>query len=329
MPTLLMCPATVDVESLKRFHRVPDGALRDRWGREPRMLAPGVPYLLGSDAGFDESLYLSELEPCGPLLCDMCQDFGCAATVGLADISFDLRRHASGGLSFAGAMADVYQERIGRFSKAMEEHQQAIAAYHRATRPGAPKNLSKVAARDALLRSGAELRANFHHELERVTRNWYPRSTMLVSGSMRVPDRVRHSRKLSRLDVASQAAASKLVEMARYSKYLGRGLVAIDLGRRGLNVHEVYEAGGDWQRQAFVETGGFGLGVAASAGLTSAAATALEVIVLATPAGWALIVAGLVAAGLVAAGSMAISSLGEYEAGIVYDKVRRWQVDGT
>jgi hypothetical protein len=329
MPTLLMCPATADVESLKRFHRVPDGALLDRWGQEPRMLAPGVPYLLGSDAGFDESLYLSELWPCGPLLCDMCQDFGCAATLGLADISFDLRRHTSGGLSFAGAMADVYQERIGRFSKAMEQHQQAIAAYHRATRPGAPKSLSKVAARDALLRSGAELRANFHHELERVTRNWYPRSSMLVSGSTRVPDRVRHSRKLSRLDVASKAQLSRLVELARNAKYLGRGLVLIDLGRRALNVHEVYEAGGDWQRQAFVESVGFGLGVGAGRGLATGAATVLEAIVVLTPAGWALIAAGLAAPGVVAAGSMAISSLGEYEAGILYDKVRRWQVDGT
>ncbi len=320
MPTLLMCPATAEVESLKRFHRVPDGALLDRWGQEPRMLAPGVPYLLGSDAGFDESLYLSELWPCGQLLCDMCQDFGCAATLGLADISFDLRRHASGGLSFAGAMADVYQERIGRFSKAMEQHQQAIAAYHRATRPGAPKSLSKVAARDALLRSGAELRANFHHELERVTRNWYPRSTMLVSGSMRVPDRVRHSRKLSRLDVASKAQLSSLVKMARNAKYVGRGLVLIDLGRRGLNVKEVSDGGGDWQRQAFVETGGFGLAALAATVLTGAAMTALETVVFATPVGWALIVAGLAVAGAAAVGALNISNLGENLAGQLYDQ---------
>ena len=116
MPTLLMCPATAEVESLKRFHRVPDGALLDRWGQEPRMLAPGG----------------------------------------------------------------------------------------------------------------------------------YPRSTMPVSGR----------------------------------------------------------------------------------GLATGAATALEATALATPAGWALIAAALAAPGVVAAGSMVISSLGEYEAGALYDKVLRWQVGG-
>ena len=40
----------------------------------------------------------------------------------------------------------------------------------------------------------------------------------MVSGGQRVPDRVRHSRKISRLDVASQAQASKPVELGRYAR---------------------------------------------------------------------------------------------------------------
>lgn len=323
MPTLLMCPATADAESLKVFHRVPDGGLRDRWGQEPRVLAPGVPYLLGSDAGFDESLYCTELEPWGSLLCDICQDFGCAATLGLAEISSDLRRYASGEMPWMAAAAGVYEERIGSFSTAMKRHQEAIVAYHGATRHGAPKNLSKVAARDELLRSGFDLRERFYHELHSVTRNWYPRPTMLVSGSMRVPDRVRHSPKLSRLDVASKAELSRLVELARHTKYVGRGLVAIDLGMRANRVQEAYEGGGDWHRQAFVEAAGFGFGFGAGTVLTAATGSALELIVLATPAGWALIVGGLAAVGVVAVGSMAGSRLGELGSGRIYDDVVR------
>ncbi len=320
MPTLLMCPNGADLESLQRFHRVPEGSLLDRWGREPRTLSAFEPYLLGSDHGRDESGLCNTLAPHSRLLCDMCQDFGGPATVELAEISFDLRNHAASVLDYGGAAAGVYGERIGRFSTAMEQHQKAIAAYHRATRPRAPKGLSKALAREELLRSGAELNASFRHELGLVSRKWYPRSTMLVSGGQRVPDRVRHSRKLSRLDVASQAQASKLVELGRHAKYGNRGLLAIDLGRRVLNVHATHEDGGDWHRQAFVESAAFSAGAWSAGVLAGSAAAALDVFVVATPAGWVLLIAaGLIAAGVVMAGSATFSQSVETAAGQLYD----------
>ena len=320
MPTLLMCPNGSDLESLQRFHRVPEGSLLDRWGREPRSLSACEPYLLGSDHGQDESGLCNRLAPHGRLLCDMCQDFGGPATVELAEISFDLRNHAASVLDYGGAAAGVYGERIGRFSTAMEQHQKAIAAYHGATRRGAPKGVSKALAREQLLRSGAELNASFRHELGLVSRKWYPRSTMLVSGGQRVPDRVRHSRKISRLDVASQAQASRLVELGRYARYGNRGLLGIDLGRRVLNVHATHEDGGDWHRQAFVETVGFSAGAWSAGVLTASAVAALNLVVVATPVGWVLlVVAGLAAAGVVMAGSATFSQSFESAAGQLYD----------
>ena len=42
-----MCPHGSDLQSLTRWHDVPEGSLRDRYGREPRSLSPKVPYVLG------------------------------------------------------------------------------------------------------------------------------------------------------------------------------------------------------------------------------------------------------------------------------------------
>ena len=320
MPTLLMCPNGSDLPSLTRFHDVPEGSLLDRWGREPRSLSPRVPYLLGSDHGGDELDYCRMLEPHGGLLCDMCQDFGGAATVGLAEISADLRSYLSRGESVVGAAAGVYATRVARFAEAMERHQRAIEEHFRATHPGAPKTLSSRATREALLRSGAELSRMFRHELALVTKGWFPRSRMLVSGGAQVPDRVRHSPKISRLDVATRAVASKLVEWGHYARYLGRGLVVVDLGRRAQNVYEVQQSGGDWHRQAFVETGGFGAGLGTGVALTGVTMAALEIVVAATPVGWVLIVGSLAVAGIVAGGSIAMSSAGEQVFGDLYDK---------
>ncbi|MBU6441681.1 MAG: hypothetical protein KGS28_15760, partial [Betaproteobacteria bacterium] len=268
MPTLLMCPHRSDLRALVQFHGVPEGSLLDRWGREPDWLSARVPYLLGSDQGLDELDYCRMLEPHGGLLCDMCQDFGPAATVGLAELTVDLRSHAVDGLSLAQAAADTYRGRMERFLEAMRQHQDAIDAYHRATRKGAPEGPPRAAARAALQRSGAELSHMFRQELALLTTNWFPRAMMLVSGKVLVPDRVRQQPKISRLDVRSKAQAWKLAELARYARYLSRGVLAIDLGRRIHNVHDVEQSGGDWYRQAFVEAGGFAAGAGTGVALT-------------------------------------------------------------
>ncbi|MBU6442133.1 MAG: hypothetical protein KGM87_12975 [Betaproteobacteria bacterium] len=320
MPTLLMCPHRSDLQSLIRFHGVPEGSLLDRWGREPDWLSARVPYLLGSDYGHDELDYCRMLESHGGLLCDMCQDFGGAATVALAELSVDLRNHAANGLSVAQAAADTYRGRMDRFLEAMTRHQETIDAYHRATRTGAPDGVPRAAARAALQRSGAELNSMFGQELALMTRNWYPRATMLVSGRVVVPDRVRQQPKISRLDVRSKAQAWKLAELATKARYLGRGVVAIDLGLRVQNVYDVKQSGGDWYRQAFVEAGGFAAGAGTGVALTGVTLAALELVVAATPAGWVLIVGGLAAAAVVAAGSVVMSSAGEQVLGNLYDK---------
>lgn len=325
MPTLLMCPHRSDLQSLIRFHGVAEGSLLDRWGREPEWLSARVPYLLGSDYGHDELDYCRMLEPHGGLLCDMCQDFGGAATVALAELSVDLRNHVLNGLSVAQAAADTYRGRMERFLEAMRQHQDAIDAYHRATRKGAPEGPPRAAARAALQRSGAELNSMFRQELALLTTNWFPRAMMLVSGKVLVPDRVRQIPKISRLDVRSKAQAWKLAELARYARYLSRGVLVIDLGRRIQNVYDVEQSGGDWRRQMAIEAAGFGGASIAGAASTLVGAGAIGAVAMLTPAGWALIVVGLAAAGMAAAGSIAAGLAAEEFAREHYDDIVKFQ----
>ncbi|WP_018912964.1 hypothetical protein [Thiomonas sp. FB-6] len=244
MPTLLMCPYGSDVQSLRRWHDVPEGSLRDSWGLEPRLLSPKLPYLLGSDHGEDERDYCSTLAPYGGLLCDMCQDFGSPATVALAELTSDFQRYASTGLAGGGSVADVYRKRVGRFLGAMRSHQEAIDAYHRATRRGAPEGPPRNAARAALQRTGDELNQMFRQELGQLTKTWSPRTTMLVSGRVVVPDRVRQKPKISRLDVRSRTEAWMLTKLGTSAKYLSRGFLVIDLGIRVQRVNAVSDSGG-------------------------------------------------------------------------------------
>ncbi|WP_297906580.1 hypothetical protein [Thiomonas sp.] len=279
----------------------------------------------GSDYGSDERDYCSMLEPHGKLLCDMCQDFGSANTVALAELTSDFQRYESTGRATVSAGADVYRGRMERFLKAMERHQNAIDAYHHGTRGGAPKNLPRASLRDTLQRTGAELNQMFRQELAQLTGNWFPRSRMLVSGRVVVPDRVRHNPKISRLDVRTPTQAWMLAKLGTCARYLSRGLVVIDLGRRAQNVDAVRDAGGDWHRQAAIEAAGFG-GSAITGGLGAAAAgEVLSAVAMLTPAGWVLIVAGLAVAGAVAAGTILAGQAAEDFARQQYDQVLAFQ----
>ena len=325
MPTLLMCPGGAYASTLTDWDDVPEGSLRDRWGREPHRLSPRVPYLLGSDFGGDESGICGMLDPHGGLLCDLCQDFGGPTTVALAEISADLRRYASEGLGAAGAVSDTYRARVARFAGAMQRHQEAVAAYHRATRAGAPGNPSRAAAREALQRSGAELNQQFHRELELSTRGWYPRSRMVVSGGAQVPDRVRNTPKLSRLDVRSQTQASALVQLAQGAKYVNRGVVVIDAGMRIQRVQETADSGEDWHRQAAIESAGFVGAVLGGSMGTAIGGAALGAVMAMTPAGWVVIVAGVAAAGITLTGTKTVGTAAELLVGGAYDSIRQFQ----
>jgi hypothetical protein len=98
-----------------------------------------------------------------------------------------------------------------------------------------------------------------------------------------------------RLNIESQAQASKLARMGKLVNGLGHTAIAADAGIRVLKVMDIEAEGGDWMREGAKEITGFGFGSAAgiaSGQLAFAGGTWLAVqagLTLAGPVGWILL----------------------------------------
>jgi len=76
----------------------------------------------------------------------------------------------------------------------------------------------------------------------------------------------------------------------------------VDAGRRINGVHNTYEAGGNWQKEAAIQAAGFGLGGAVGVKAGSGVVAGLTAIGLGlTPLGWVAIIGVGIAAGFFAA----------------------------
>ena len=345
MPSLLLSQYPTTTRRLSQDLGVPDDCIRESRGREPERLHAHTPYLLGACHDSSEHAICSMLEPHGRVLTEMCRELGESATLGLADLSSELRRY---GLAGVGAGADLtrkrraapsflaptggrarrspalgalYSGRIGRFVEAVQEHQTNMLAYHQATRKGASADAAAVAeARSKLVRSGSDLNQRFALELDATTRRLRPRQRTLMSDRHQMPELVRKPNSVAQLNVGSHIEASRLVQLSRNTRIVGRTVVIVDLGLRADEVFEAYEAGEDWQRKAVVESAGFILSAVEGTLLTRAALISLQVILAPTPAGWALILGtGLAATAFVASGSSLADHFAKYVAELSFD----------
>ena len=324
MPTLLLSPHGTDLHSLRMFNDIPDGCLLDRWGREPSSLSPRVPYLLGSDQGFDELRYCHEVEPYSGVLCDICQDFGGPTTVALAEIFADMQAAENDGpdaLSYAQAATSVYAARRRQFLSAMRKHEQALDNYRRATARGAPQGLPRTQALEAVRRSGQDLNDAFRLEINIALKHSYARSTMMTPAGRRVPDRVRNSPKITRLDLRSLTQAGHLGWFGKVANRLGPGLVVVEAIQRAEHVRAVHDAGGDWKREAFVAASGFLGGALGGALVTAGTAPVILVVGAGTRSPAAVVVVSAQSVALVSQAAAFGDSVGQRGAGLLYDKV--------
>lgn len=321
MPTFLLSDQSCDTRWTLRDMDIPEGCLLDRCGVEPRMLHAHVPYVLAGDDGADPYGIGSLLEPHGPRLTDLCLSIGGPATLGLAALTDDLRQAVDDGLGHFGAAAGVYSARANRFRQAVDSYEQAMLGYYHATRKGAPSHLSRSAALAQLQSSSAELHRRFQLELDVAARRLTPRYRTLLSGGKRVPDLVRQTRKVARLDVASRIEGSLLERLARAVTKAGQGLMVVDVARRAKRVYEEFERGADWRREAFVQTGGFTAATVMGQLLGRAGGGALGFVFISTRSGWAVVAVAAPTVKFVADGTQAADRLGQLGAGSLYDEV--------
>ncbi len=105
---------------------------------------------------------------------------------------------------------------------------------------------------------------------------------------------------------------------------LGNGLAVIDFSSRIGDIHNEYEAGGDWERKMFVESLSFSLSASAGIAAAHAGTAALGFLVAATPVGWVgLLVAGIIVAGAAGA-SITMNSYVQQHGDAWYDGIMSW-----
>ncbi|WP_018915436.1 hypothetical protein, partial [Thiomonas sp. FB-6] len=215
----------------------------------------------------------------------------------------------------------VYAARRRQFLSAMRKHEQALDNYRRATARGAHQGLPRTQALEAVRRSGQELNTAFQLEVNSARQSAIPRSTMQTPGGKRVPDRVRNSLKITRLDLRSIQQAANVSMFARVAKILSPGLLVVDIAARGRHVHDMHKPGDDWHREVFVEIGGLlgSAGAGAAGSFLSIIVIGGTVFIFKSPA---LSVA--VGTGAISATAHAIDGgdfYGKLVAGKIYDQV--------
>lgn len=321
MPSLLLCDATCPTDSIDSELGLPEGLIRDTRGQPARWMQANTPYLLGHAPHWSDLNIGCSLEPQGTMLTSICLDYGGTTALALADLRQELQQLGREALTGTGAAAGVTHSRIDRFRRAVHDYQDAMLAYHRATH-GAPLTApARRAALDRVRHAGSTLNLEFAQELSAASRRLTPRFRALASGDPRVPDMIRHTRKVARLDVASQIEATRLIQLARNARRAGRLALIIDLGLRFHDVHEDMAAGKDWRRRMFVETGGF-MGAAVTGLLAGRLAAGMVGLAVAgTRSGWVLILAGGAAATAITAASNFGDAAGQTIVGQWYDSI--------
>ncbi|MCF6325449.1 MAG: hypothetical protein L3J89_14220 [Gammaproteobacteria bacterium] len=123
------------------------------------------------------------------------------------------------------------------------------------------------------------------------------------------------SRHIKRLELSSNIEARAIGQFSKAAKVIGKGIIVLDLGVRAYDVNNVREAGGDWERAAFVESFGFAASIGAgSFGIAIGAATFLAM----TPVGWVAIIV------TTAAASLWMNGKGKELGNSIYDDVKKF-----
>lgn len=224
-------------------------------------------------------------------------------------------------IGLIGASTSVYANRIGGFAGAVKEYQDALMAF-RGSLNSNPA--SKALAKQKAVRAFQNLQIRFKHELNAINAGIKAKRGTPLSSSTRATNIAQSSRNVTKLNVASQIEVNNLVKFTRHAKFLGNGLAVIDFTSRIGNVHNSYQAGGNWERDLFVESSSFVASALTGTAVVNAGAAALGFLVVATPIGWVgLVVGGVVVAGAAAAGSIAMNSAVKDNSGGWYDSIMK------
>ena len=288
---------------------------------KPTMVAANTPYLLESNSSNVSKSVLSQLSPM-PVsreLINLSFSYGGDNVVALAEITAKLKDYNIG---LMGASTSVYANRIGGFAGAVKDYQSALMEYRQAV---TSNSALKASAKQKAHAAFQKMQSQFRNELNVVTAQAKARRGTPLTSADRATNIARSSRNVAKLNVTNQVQANNLVKFSKNAKFLGNGLAVIDFGSRVGNIHNSYKAGGNWEREMFIESSSFALGATAGTVAVNVGGAALTFLIAATPIGWVgLIIGGTVVAGAAAGASIVTNNAVKSNSGALYDTITAW-----
>ncbi|BFM09579.1 hypothetical protein [Halioxenophilus aromaticivorans] len=318
MNELVFCKRPTDASTMHNLYGMDSELLHGRGGSNPGALSAFTPYVFGQDVSASSQYLLDRLSnpQTNRELTHLALSYGADNTLALSDITSKLLEYNIG---VVGASTSVYANRLGGFAGAVQEYQDALLEY--ADAKGASKPVKEIARQKAQA-AFDKLQTRFRHELKAVNAANKSRKGTPLSSIKRATNIANSSRDITKLEVTSQAQAHNLLKFTKHAKVLGNGLAVIDFTSRVGNIHNEYKAGGNWERELFIESSSFAASAAAGTLVVNAGSAALGMLMVATPVGWVgLIVGGIAVAGAAAATSMAVNSEIKTNGGGWYDSL--------
>ncbi len=288
MSEFLLCNQPMKADFLSNTCGIDPNLIQGRGCSKPASISPYTPYVLGEELSTFDSQLISILSTpkVANNLTNLSLSFGCDNAVALAEMTKKLQEYNVG---LIGASTSVYANRLGGIAGAVKEYKDALMAYRNAIKSNpAVKTIAKQKAFKAF----QNLQFRFKHELNAINAGIRARRGTPLSNATRATNIARSSRNVSKLNVTSQAQAHNLVKFTQHAKFLGNGLAVIDFTSRGGSVRNEYKAGGEWERELFIESSSFAANAITGTAVVNAGAAALSFLVVATPIGWVGLVVG-------------------------------------
>ena len=219
----------------------------------PSMLTANQPYLLKSGNSAISSATLSKLSnpSITQNLTSLALSFGGDNLIALSSVTSKLQEYNVG---LMGASTSVYANRMGGFVGAVKNYQSALMEYRQAVTAKSP---SKIVAKQKAKVAFDKMQNSFKQEVKVVTNQVKSSRGTPMTSFKRGTDIARSSRSIAKLDVVNAVQADNIVKFTKQAKLLGNGLAVIDFGSRIGNINNSYKAGGNWEREMFIESSSF------------------------------------------------------------------------
>lgn len=238
---------------------------------------------------------------------DTADDFALAEAItewakgyGFLDLSGDTNTGAGTAIGMAAQRATPFVDKINQLDAALVDYR-ALA-----NRVGPAKQAAKL----KVLKLHEQLNQQFGKEIKEILlKNTKAPSRSPLLNADRALNIARSGRRPPNL--ASAAKIQSISTFSKYSKPIGKGLVALDLGIRGWKIYDAKQQKRDWYRELAVQSGGL-LG----ASLTGAAVASIAAAVVLGPFGLILLLF------VGAAFAIGMDYLGQKYGGQFYDYTR-------